>query len=388
MHVLVATAPVGGLESSAAAEIMARAWLEAAPGDTVTALALDPGVDGLIRLAGGAEDARLVPITARDPWGEPGPATLVLVEDEGRRTAYVTGAEALRPADGPRDPATALTGTTAGVADLLQAALEAGSTRIVVGLERSPVLDGGAGLLAALGVKPAHLLDQGGLALADLANRREIDAGSLRAARDRFRDVELVVATDLDLPLLGFHGLAATEGAGLGLDPAQTQALESALGAFVDSLTRASGQRDLLTGALRRLDKVNGAGAGGGAAHALLHLGARSSTVSAESVALARLPAQVVTADLVVIGCDRFDWDTLRGGLVKEVADLAAVAAVPAVVVATDCIVGRREAMALGLSACYGVTETRGGPAAASGDPAGALADRMTRVARTWSPRR
>ncbi len=49
---------------------------------------------------------------------------------------------------------------------------------------------------------------------------------------------------------------------------------------------------------------------------------------------------------------------------------------------------GRREAMAVGVNGVYAVAEKPEQVPAALADPAGRLADRAERVARTWSPTR
>jgi glycerate kinase len=57
-------------------------------------------------------------------------------------------------------------------------------------------------------------------------------------------------------------------------------------------------------------------------------------------------------------------------------------------VVAGQVSVGRRDAMALGLSGTYAVAETPAEVEAAVADPVGTLAARMARIATTWSPGR
>jgi glycerate kinase len=58
------------------------------------------------------------------------------------------------------------------------------------------------------------------------------------------------------------------------------------------------------------------------------------------------------------------------------------------VVLAGQILVGRREAMTLGLSGTYAVAETAAQVEAAMADPVGTLSARASRVAATWSPRR
>ncbi|WP_348243416.1 glycerate kinase, partial [Salmonella enterica] len=58
-------------------------------------------------------------------------------------------------------------------------------------------------------------------------------------------------------------------------------------------------------------------------------------------------------ADLVVTGEGSFDWQSLRGKVVVGVASAAAEVGTPAIVIAGQVLVGRREAMAVGLSGVY-----------------------------------
>ncbi len=94
----------------------------------------------------------------------------------------------------------------------------------------------------------------------------------------------------------------------------------------------------------------------------------------------------VAAADLVVTGEGCFDWQSLRGKVVVGVAAAASEVAVPALVIAGQALVGRREAMTAGLSGVYAVAERPAQVAAAMADPVTTLAARAARVARTWSP--
>jgi glycerate kinase len=55
------------------------------------------------------------------------------------------------------------------------------------------------------------------------------------------------------------------------------------------------------------------------------------------------------------------------------------------VVIAGQVLVGRREALAIGVESAYPVADAPAEVAAALADPAGTLAARAERVARTWS---
>ena len=96
----------------------------------------------------------------------------------------------------------------------------------------------------------------------------------------------------------------------------------------------------------------------------------------------------VAAADLVVTGEGSFDWQSLQGKVVAGVAGLALETATPSVVIAGQTLVGRREAMTLGLSGTYAVADSAAEVEAAMADPVGTLQARAARVAATWSPQR
>ena len=100
------------------------------------------------------------------------------------------------------------------------------------------------------------------------------------------------------------------------------------------------------------------------------------------------LPVDVAAADLVITGEGCLDWQSLQGKVVAGVAELAAAHATPAVALAGQVLIGRREAMAMGLAGSYAVADKHADLAPVMADPVGTLADRAERVAATWSPRR
>ena len=97
-------------------------------------------------------------------------------------------------------------------------------------------------------------------------------------------------------------------------------------------------------------------------------------------------PDDIAASDLVVTGEGRFDWQSLHGKVAALVAERALPHAVPTIVVAGQVEVGRREWAAAGLAGAYAVADRDDLVAPALADPAGTLAARVARVARTWSP--
>ncbi|MBR7743173.1 glycerate kinase [Phycicoccus sp. BSK3Z-2] len=387
MRVLIAPDAFGStLGATQVAAAMAQGWADGAPHDDLRTLPLSDGGPGLVDVVQQAVGGTTVATTVSDPLGREVPAGVLLVDEGGRRTAWVEAAQAsglhLLAAD-ERDPGVT---STWGVGELLEVAVAEGATRVVVGVGGSGTNDAGAGMLAALGAGPASALARGGLAL------READESALvglAGVVDRLRDVELVLATDDETPLLGLSGTSAVDAPAKGASAEQSQRLESALGHFTDVLGRVlPAPTDLLTGRPRRLDREPGAGAAGGLGHALLALGARPVGAVAEVLRVTGFGVAAAGSDLVVTGTGRLDWTAVRGSVVSGVAEATMETARPVVAVAGECLVGRRETMTMGLAGVYAVAEQPHERDALVADPVATLRARTARVARTWSPAR
>jgi glycerate kinase len=387
VHVLIAPdCYTGSLTAGQAATAIAQGWARSAPHDTLSLVPLSDGGPGFIDVLAASLDGQVHATVTTDPLGREVPATILLVDDGARRTAYVESAQAAGLhllAGDERNPT--VTSTT-GVGRLLLEALEAGATRLVVGLGGSGTNDAGAGLLSALGVGTVQRLGRGGLALG--ATTPE-DVAGLDEARTRLRGIDLVIATDVDSPLLGLKGASAVFAPQKGASEEDAQRLENALGHFASVVARVRPPaKDLLTGVAIRPEREPGAGAAGGLGYALHLLGGRRVSGVEAVLEAVGFTTMLAAADLVVTGEGSFDWQSLRGKVVVGVAEAASHVGVPAIAIPGQSVVGRREAMSVGLSGVYPVAERPDQVAQALLEPVGTLAARAARVARTWSPAR
>lgn len=384
MHVLIVPDSFAGLPSPRAAEAIATGWSRAAPHDLLACLPTSDGGPGFVHAVASSVRGRLEAVVTTDPLGRQVPATILVAPGEGGPTAYVEAAQAagLHLLAGPeRDP---MRTTSAGVGRLVVAALDLGARRIVVGVGGLGTNDAGAGLLAELGVGTAEQLARGGAALAGMALA---DVRGLGAARERLGAVELVVATDVASPLLGLRGTSAVFAGRMGATDRQAQQLEGALGHFADLVARAHPPRtDLLTGDPIRLERAPGAGAGGGVGYALQLLGARQVDGPDAVLDAGGFDRLAEASDLVVAGCGVFGWESLQASPALTVSRRAERLGVPAVLVAGESVLSRREVMEAGLSGVYTPVGRRGPGPSGPDDPAGRLTALAARVARTWSP--
>jgi glycerate 2-kinase len=359
-HVVIAPDKFKG--SLTAPQVAARiaAGLRAARPDVpLVTLPVADGGDGTVDAAVAAGFERVEAVVP-GPTGEPVTASYAVRGD----VAVVELAEAsgLRVLPGGRlEP---LTASSAGTGALIAAAVGRGAGHVVLGLGGSACTDGGAGMAAALG---ARLLDAegrdlspGGAALRDLDR---IDATGL------IRGVTVVVASDVDSPLLGEHGAARVFGPQKGAGPADVEILEEGLASLA-----AVARRDLAVDAAER----PGAGAAGGTGFgAMAFLDATVEPGITYLLDLLGFADRLPGARLVITGEGALDQQTLRGKAPAGVARAAAHAGVPVIAVAGRTLLTEEELHAAGFRHAYALTDLEPDPARSIAD-AGPLLERLS----------
>jgi glycerate kinase len=348
----------GTLTADAAAEAIAVGARRALPGAECLLRPVADGGEGTVAAAVRAGwAARRVRVSGPD--GALVTATFAL----RGRTAVVELATAAgigllaRPAP--------LTASTRGVGELLLAALDAGVDRIVLGIGGSATTDGGAGMLQALG---ARLVDAIGADVppggGGLERLERIEVGALDP---RLAGVEVVVASDVDNPLTGPEGAAATFAPQKGATPEEVAVLDAALTRLAAVLARDAG---LDVTVLR-----GGGGAGGTAAGAVGVLGARIVSGAALVCDLVGLDEVLRTADLAVTGEGSLDAQTLRGKAPHEVVARASAAGVPCVALAGRVRLDPAQLRSVGFAAAHAMTEVEPDLERCVREPAAVLAD-------------
>src|SRR6185369_1735038 len=177
-----------------------------------------------------ADGGQWITLPVVDPLDRPIIAPIGLLSDG--QTAVVemslaSGLELLRP-----EELNPLVTTTYGTGLLLKAALDTGAKRIIVGMGGSATVDAGAGALRALGVR---LLDANGQSIpfggGGLSTLTTIDTSALDP---RWREVELIIASDVTNPAVGADGAAAVFGPQKGATPEQIPLLDAGIRHFCE----------------------------------------------------------------------------------------------------------------------------------------------------------
>lgn len=338
LRVLIAPDCFGdSLTAVQAADAIADGWRRARPDDELTLAPQSDGGPGFVDvLAGRLGERRTLRVSG--PLTAEVDADWVL-DDAQPRTAYIECAQAcgLALLGGPPTVETSLAAHSAGVGQLIAAAVAAGAGRIVVGLGGSSCTDGGRGMIEALG---------------GLAQARALLAG-----------VELIAATDVSHPLLGPMGAARVFGPQKGADPDTVLALERRLTEWAAELDTAAG---------RSVSGENGAGAAGGLGAGLLALGGRRESGATVIAEYTHLSDDVASAELIITGEGRFDDQSLHGKVVSALAGEAR--GTPVLVLAGQVTLEEPALRDAGIAAAHAIADHAGSVQLAIEDAANQLA--------------
>ncbi len=320
MQVVVAPDGFGGtLTAREAAAAIVEGWVAQRPGDEVIVVPMSDGGEGLLDAVATPDDTWVTTEVA-GPHGHPVDAALLLRADG---SAIVESAQACGLHLLPPERRTPRLATTYGVGQLLEAARDVGAARILLGLGGSASVDGGAGALTGLGLRPT-VADGSGLKIGG-DDLHRVTAVSWGWASD-WSDVEVLLLADVDTVLAD---AAARFGPQKGATPEEVVELARGLLTWADVA-----ERDLAGG--RRLRDEPGSGAAGGLGFGLrCALPGAGYGIGVDVLAdLVGLDAAVAAADLVITGEGRLDATSFGTKVVGGVAARArtAGAAVAAVV--------------------------------------------------------
>jgi glycerate kinase len=309
----------GSLSAREAVTAMETGIRRVSPKIKVTGMPLSDGGEGLVKALAEAAGGNIRRKKVIGPLGDPIMATYGLI-DGGKtgviETAAAAGLALLAPAG--RDP---LLATTFGVGELVASAIDDGCVTIILGAGGSATVDGGLGMLQALGVK---FMDKQGKPVGrggrELINIQSINIDGLARCIGRVR---FIVAADVTNILCGKQGAALVYGPQKGADLETARLLDQGLRSFAKVIKRQL-----------KIDvrDIPGSGAAGGlaaGAHAIL--GAKIASGVEIVLKKAHFEKKLAGCDLVITGEGRTDGQTRYGKAPLGVARLARRHGVPAV---------------------------------------------------------
>ncbi|MCC7328262.1 MAG: glycerate kinase [Burkholderiales bacterium] len=336
----------GSLTAADVCAALARGFARAVP---ELELCMRPMADGgegtldAVLVAAGAA-ARRCDVTVRGAGGAPVSASYGLLTQGNDVTAVVEVAQVVGITDPVAMAVPVGERSTHGVGELLRTLLDAGVRRFMIGLGGSSTNDGGAGLLAALGLSLRDC-EAATLAPTPSALRRlaRVDASALDP---RLADCELRIMSDVNNPLSGPQGATAIFGPQKGVTADTVDDIDTTLRRFAELTEAAVG---------RYLAQQPGAGAAGGLGFALQLLGGTFASGAEVVAGLIGLDAALAEADWAITGEGRSDRQTLLAKAPFVVAQHAAAHGVPVTLVSGAIDPAALPALGAHFAGCFGL---------------------------------
>jgi glycerate kinase len=237
----------------------------------------------------------------QDPLGRKIKSSFGLIDNGKTAVIEMADASGLRLLK--KDELNPLQASSYGTGELIRFALDEGIKKIIIAMGGSATVDGGCGILSALGL--AFLNDEGVQLPAtpkDLINLARIDDAKLDP---RVLDCEVVILCDVNNQLLGPQGAASIFGPQKGASASDVQFLEAFLQIFA-AVSAAQTVKDMVG--------IKHAGVAGGAA-AGLHTWLNAKLVNGIDyfLSLSNFDEALKRSDLVITGEGSIDRQTLQG---------------------------------------------------------------------------
>jgi glycerate 2-kinase len=302
MHILIAP---NAFKNSLPAAEAARALeegLQASDLDCTTlCFPVGDGGDGTASLIVQQHHGSTVRIPVHDPLNKKTVAAYALIDKENTAVIELSDASGIRLLKKEQlDP---LRATTFGTGELILNALHRNVKKIILCIGGSATVDGGTGILRALGMR---FLDRKNAELTNLPEDLfQLAAIDQTLLDQRIRNCELIILCDVDNRLLGKEGAAAIFGPQKGATAADVEKLEIGLGTLRDIGLKQTG-KDMAA------VKYGGA-AGGVAASLAIFCNARLVSGIDYFLHINEFDRALNNTDLVITGEGSIDAQTLQG---------------------------------------------------------------------------
>jgi glycerate 2-kinase len=306
------------LYASEVGRAMKKGILACIPDAQIDVLPMADGGEGTIEALLFATSGQRIELEASDPFGKRIKTSYGVLGD--KKTAVIEMAKiAGLQVVTKRDP---LAASTYGVGELISHAVASGYRKLIIGLGGSATNDGGMGMLQALGCK---FLDADGqpvpLGGGDLNQITSVDFSGLLPA---VLECEITIASDVENVLCGPKGATYVFGPQKGAQEEELSRLDRGLQHFASLV-----EEDVGT----RLQHIAGAGAAGGLGFGLLAIGARIESGARIVAEAMKLEAFIKSADWVITGEGKSDFQSAYGKVPVHVAKLAKEHGVKAILI-------------------------------------------------------
>ncbi len=322
MRILIApNAMKGSLSASEFANAIAEGLLQADNTYEIIKHPLADGGDGTNELLIKGLNGIFVPVKVHDPLGRLIDSRYGWIPES--MCAIIEMAEASGIKLLINNELNPMVASSHGTGELMLEAIKNGAQKIILGIGGSATVDGGIGMLKALGFS---LTDNSGVEIPEggdgLIRLKSINAGNILP---NILNCEIVVATDVTNPLLGADGAAAVYGPQKGATNLMVHDLERGLRNYIEVLAQYSNE-DLVG--------MSGGGAAGGIAIPLIaFLNARIVSGAELIIELLGVLDDLENCDLVITGEGCIDIQTCQGKGPAVVARAARRAGIPVIAI-------------------------------------------------------
>lgn len=309
----------GSLSALDVAQAMESGIRRALPDATIRLFPMADGGEGTVDAVLAACQGESKTASVPDALFAPRDARFAIVEEEGKRVAVIEVAEIVGLPDAP---GTVAQRSSYGIGKLVGHCLDLGIRKFMIGLGGSSTNDGGAGVLAALGVS---LIDGAGKELSPtLANLDKVARLDFSGLDARLADCDVTLLADVTNPLCGELGATAIYGPQKGVRAEDVTVYDGWIRRFAALCDEWAGSP---------VSDRPSAGAAGGIGYAFQLLGAVTHSGADMICRLARIDQAIAGADWVLTGEGRTDRQTLLGKAPYEIARKANASRVPVTLV-------------------------------------------------------
>ncbi|AXX88092.1 glycerate kinase [Malaciobacter marinus] len=239
--------------------------------------------------------------------------------------------------------------TSFGFGQLIADSIKNGAKKLILAIGGSATNDVGIGMLQALGVKfydehNEEISAMKILTAKDIFKIENFDISALSA----FKDIEIIIASDVTNPLCGKNGATHIFGKQKGATSKHIEFLEESIFKFSKICEKKLA---------KKTKDEQGAGAAGGVGFALnTFLNARFKSGIDTVIKLINFEEKVKNADLIITGEGRVDEQTIYGKTITGVLKLSKHYNKPAIIIAGSLDEGYEKLYTLGATAIFDIT--------------------------------
>ncbi|EMX0194170.1 glycerate kinase [Bacillus cereus] len=325
-------------------EAIERGFRAIFPNAKYVKIPIGDGGEGTVESLVDATGGRIISISVTGPLRESVQAFYGVSKD--KKTAFIEMAAASGLQHVPVEKRNPLITTTKGTGELILHALNQGTEYIILGLGGSATNDGGAGMLAALGVR--FINDKGEVIDPSGGTLHSIVAIDFSQMDPRFKGVKIEAACDVDNPLVGMQGASFVFGRQKGANVEMMKELDENLKHYANILKRYVSSD---------VSEIPGAGAAGGMGAAVISVLKGDLRRGIEIVLdYTNFDKHIEDADLIITGEGRIDEQTAYGKAPVGVAGRAKRFSVPVIAIGGSVSSDYSAVYEKGIDAVFSIT--------------------------------